>query len=359
MFNYVFGIKDIIIIILLLIIFFPFKKLKSLLVKNKVDEEKFKHDVNMDTYLKNKNEIDLIIKKDIKTEFGNEKKMRKLIKYSLDDGKRVRGVIISAIFKQLSKQDEIPDYVKEAILTMEYIHAASLIIDDMMDGDTDRRGKKCIHIKYGSTMAQLVALQLISLCYQKLCCSINLLNKQMKDSNKNICLILNTHIANNLKSLSIGQYIDINIPNDISKIGKSIKETVHHKQLLDVEDLIHKKTSSLFMISFVWPWLLYHNSKTDEELDEDIKNISEIAKLFGLIFQIADDFEDEIQDYKKQGKNSVMNYVIYHGKETAKVKYYQFVDKFFTLSEKNNILTQEIREIISYLNSKVDHYSKL
>lgn len=43
--------------------------------------------------------------------------------------------------------------MNKLILLIEYIHASSLIIDDMMDKDTIRRDKYTIHYKYGNNIA--------------------------------------------------------------------------------------------------------------------------------------------------------------------------------------------------------------
>lgn len=43
--------------------------------------------------------------------------------------------------------------MNKLILFVEYVHASSLIIDDMMDKDLIRRDKITVHCKYGNNLA--------------------------------------------------------------------------------------------------------------------------------------------------------------------------------------------------------------
>lgn len=58
-----------------------------------------------------------------------------------------------------------PERVFPAALGVEYGHMASLIHDDIMDGDTSRRGQDAAHIKYGVDTAVLTGDALIFLAY--------------------------------------------------------------------------------------------------------------------------------------------------------------------------------------------------
>ena len=48
---------------------------------------------------------------------------------------------------------------------VELAHAASLIVDDVIDEDTERRGQETLHVKYGNKAAMLNAIALLSLPY--------------------------------------------------------------------------------------------------------------------------------------------------------------------------------------------------
>lgn len=348
--------RDLIIIILLFILFYC--KLDYIKKFIKIIKRYFypiKHlEINSDLSLIKKEQINIIkyIKKNINIDIQN-KKLKKIIIYVIEDGKKVRPIIVSSIFKQLNnlnneinQNNPFPEnlnFIYEAAISIEFLHCASLIIDDIMDLDDERRGKVAVYIKYGLSMAQLTALILCSLSMQKIFNSFQKLNTTFPEANKNIPIILGNIVSDMVKNLSLGQYLDITINSNKSK--------------LNIEDLIHKKTSSLFEYCFVIPWVLTYYSKKDEELIIDIENMKTIAKLFGLIFQIADDFEDIEQDLKKQ-QNSIVNYVINKGSYSAYKDYNKFVIKFTKLSKKYNVLTPELEQIINYLTLKVNLYYK-
>ncbi len=312
----------------------------------------------IDSYIKNE------LYKDLKK--GD---MRDLCYYTLEGGKRVRSIILLSCFKQLSDNQGIihktlPPYVIDLVLCIEYIHCASLIIDDIMDDDDERRGKECLHVKYNATTAQLVAIQLVSMAFKRLCSSFKGLQKHYPDANKNIVLIICSLLSDNMNNLSMGQYLDISItediklPEDINKTGDMIKNAHKYtKYNVDIEDLIHKKTSSLFEISYILAWLLANCEKNDQEINEGIRKNRELARKFGLIFQISDDFEDVEQDLRRDGKNSIMNYVINKGLNNANKKYKTLVQEYLDLAKKYGVHSVEMQEIIDYLNKRVDVYT--
>lgn len=351
-------IKDILIIILIVIIIYiklPFDKIKKRYNKWKYQIKKLNINAKLDLISRKKKEVDKYLKKTLEQEIKNEK-MKTLFNYALEGGKRIRSIILISIYQQLNQCKKLPEYVINAMICIEYLHCASLIIDDIMDEDIERRGKECFHIKYGITMAQLIAIQLVSLAFQKICTSMQLINKE-KRVNKDITLIILTNISENINELSIGQYLDINLPKNISEIGNAIKDTIKNKKIkLDIEYLIHKKTSSLFKISFIWPWILTYYYYSNKKIIKGIKQIGQIANDFGMIFQIADDFEDVDRDLQRDGKNTVINYVIHYGYDQARCQYYNLINRFIDSSIKYNIYTPEIKQIINYLNKKVEIY---
>jgi geranylgeranyl pyrophosphate synthase len=106
------------------------------------------------------------------------------------------------------------------------------------------------------------------------------------------------------------------------------------------------------------PWIYSNYNLNSNDINDGINKMRNIAKQFGLIFQISDDFEDVEQDMKRDGKNSVMNYVINKGYYDAYNDYYDIVKKFNELTENENIRTKEMDQMINYLSKKVDVYYK-
>ena len=85
-------------------------------------------------------------------------KLREIIRYSLNDGKRLRPIIILDISYKLNGK-----YLYDLALLVELLHNASLIIDDLpsMDNDDYRREKLTVHKKYGERAAKITAYFLV------------------------------------------------------------------------------------------------------------------------------------------------------------------------------------------------------
>lgn len=352
--------KDLIIILLILIIIYlkspEFKSIKKIYYDWKYPITIFKIKYKGSILKKYQNIINDHINNNLNTIQQN--KLKKMCKYGLVDGKKIRPCILLSIFEKLSQTSYIPNYVLDAAIAIEYIHCSSLILDDMMDNDIKRRGKKCIHIKYGKATAQLIAIQLVVMAIENICNCMKIIILENNNLNKNFIPIFCNIISKNITDLNIGQFMDINFPINIELTGDTFKNAIKYKKInMKVEDMIHKKTSSLFEISFIWAWILSSNYGNDNILQK-VEEIGIIAKYFGLIFQICDDFEDVNQDLKKDGKNCVMNYVICFGPKKSKKKYYQNVEKFINSCIEKNIYTELLQEIIMNLNFKTNKYYK-
>ena len=105
-----------------------------------------------------------------------------MCKYALSDGKRVRTILM----KQIN-----PDINLDNLLIIEYLHASSLILDDIMDNDTTRRDKECVHIKYGLPMGLMTSVYLVTLALSK----ANITDKD--------------EIVKTFNELCLGQFMDI------------------------------------------------------------------------------------------------------------------------------------------------------
>jgi hypothetical protein len=81
-----------------------------------------------------------------------------------------------------------------------------------------------------------------------------------------------------------------------------------------------------------------------------------MAKQFGLLFQIADDFEDVKKDSLRHAKHLSVNYVIQKGYYDAYRDYTALGKQFYELSQKENVLTDELKQLVTYLNTKAQLY---
>jgi geranylgeranyl pyrophosphate synthase len=91
--------------------------------------------------------------------------MYEAMRYALlGAGKRVRPLRVLDIAKQCAPQSDWKRLAMPAALAIEYVHAYSLIHDDLpcMDNDDMRRGKPTIHRRFGEAVAILTGDGLLS-----------------------------------------------------------------------------------------------------------------------------------------------------------------------------------------------------
>ena len=83
--------------------------------------------------------------------------------------------------------------------------------------------------------------------------------------------------------------------------------------------MIHKKTVTLFEISFVWGWLFGGGDPAKLDL------VKQCAAHFGMAFQIADDIDDMAQDLAHDHPLNIANAL---GKERAKQMFHEEMKLF-------------------------------
>ena len=220
---------------------------------------------------------------------------------SIKGGKRFRALLIYAI-GEISQTDKLTlDHLASSI---EFIHAYSLIHDDLpsMDNDDLRRGKPTCHVKYDEAHAILAGDGLQSLAFKILSSPTFLVDDQKK-----IKIIHSLSDAIGINGMVKGQSLDI----------KATLKIVDIKQLEKLQEL---KTGLLFdAIGYV----SYLSSKNPTE-ETKIK-ITKLCSVLGKIYQITDDILDyESNDEAlgktsgKDQKNNKLTYVSLLGIDEAK-----------------------------------------
>jgi len=213
---------------------------------------------------------------------------------AFNGGKRIRPFLVETFAKFANIPKKHYFRVSAAI---ECIHAYSLIHDDLpsMDNDDFRRGKPSVHRKFDEAQAILAGDSLHDISFELLADK-----KTFYDSKVRINLIHYLSIILGSRGLAGGQSLDLIFENKKTKKNKII-------------EMYKMKTSSLFSFSCSAPFIMGEKNKKDIEFAKQYGNI------FGIIFQIIDDFLDEVSNFdkigktpgkdKKQGKNTLIKHM--------------------------------------------------
>jgi len=297
----------------------------------------FKNNINMSFVSPYKDIINNNIDKHLSEYFSNDTNLKNIVMYSLNNGQRIRPSISIDIYNSLTGNENIG----YTALSIEYIHTASLIIDDLpcMDNALLRRNQECVHKHYGEAIAQIVSVLLMSLGMDTISKSTcNLLESQI---NK-IGVFFLQNFSSTITRASDGQLLDLATVND--SIGNILKKVSSE---IDTTEIIRKKTGSFFETSFLIGWL-YGGGDFNK-----VDTIKKIADIFGMIYQIIDDIYDQEEDLLTNKKNTTQNYAIRHGVDKAIQDTKDFINEFKI--EMNNIkmFSTFFQNIISFLEHKL------
>lgn len=108
------------------------------------------------------NEDKDIIDKEAKSYFSPVNILEESMAYATDGGKRIRAFLYLETKKMFSQIIDENDY--KLALALEFIHAYSLVHDDLpaMDNDDFRRGQPSVHKKYGEDIGILTGDALLN-----------------------------------------------------------------------------------------------------------------------------------------------------------------------------------------------------
>ncbi len=280
--------------------------------------------------------INQYIEKDINKNI-KDPSLLEAIDYCLKDGKRWRPILFLSIF-ETSKIEKIHyPTLSDCFLFLEYIHNASLIVDDlpMMDNDDYRRNKLTLHKQFDESTSKLAALQLMLLSLYKIQTMLVELKKKEYFTSHEMFLEFTekiNHLVYSLlgnNGLCVGQLMDL-----------KMKESTNLEEWLD---MVYKKTGSLFILSISLGYIL--SRKTTNNLEEIMK----IGEYFGYIYQILDDLEDFETDKKKQYHNNILFYV--NREEANKMVQTYFTD-MINLINKYNLGCITLKNISKLLKLK-------
>lgn len=252
--------------------------------------------------------------------FGTPTPLRDAIEYALKNGgKRLRPSIVLMVGEALGSSVDLSD----AALAVEYFHTATLIADDLpcMDDEEERRHHPALHKVFRESTALLATYALIAEGYDRI--------RRNAPNGKVLALAVKSAAHNaGIEGVTGGQFLDLN-PSAMSEAR--------------LRELIQKKTSALFELSFVLGWLFGGGNLAQIPL------VQKCAAHFGLIFQILDDFDDYEKDRKKE---QCINYPFLMGREhTAQVLEEEFASLRGVL-KKLRLLSPQITSLIVLLEQK-------
>lgn len=194
---------------------------------------------------------------------SNSPLLNKIVdKYLETKGKQIRPIIVVLSAKFFGA--EVSDGVLCGAASVELLHNASLIHDDVIDETKQRRGHDTINNTWDNHIAVLVGDFFVS---NALACAIR----------TNDFRVIST-ISDLGKELSTGEIDQI----DVAK-HHSIDEQAYFS-------IINKKTASLFQSC------VKVGGYSVGASDTDIANLSKFVELLGLSFQIKDDIFDYFKD---------------------------------------------------------------
>lgn len=269
------------------------------------------------------------------------------MRYVLKGGKRLRPILTLAILEKLSPETW-NEYIK-LCLVPEFIHCASLIIDDLpaFDDAKERRNQICVHIAKGEGIAYLLSFNLVT---EAIILIQNHLGKLKRHyTEKDAYAKYETQL----------QYIIQNIGNKRA-LGGQLLSTYHTGGSVNVRDLekperldhklicdiLYKKTSSFFEIAIVVGWIIGHGDL--DKLDE----IQRLSNLLGLCYQIYDDYIDYHEDTDDAAHFS-HNYVYHRGIDQAATDFLVYKSELGVLINKLNLQCPVFDYIQNFMETSI------
>jgi farnesyl diphosphate synthase len=196
----------------------------------------------------------------------------------LDGGKRLRPLLVLAACQAADGQREP---ALRAAVSVELIHAYSLIHDDMpcMDNDVLRRGKPTVHVRFGQAQAMLAGDAMQALAFEVLTPEAGV----EPVLQARLCALLARSAGH--AGMAGGQAIDL------ASIGRSLDERA-------LRDMHRRKTGALLQASVLMGAACGRCEPRAWEA------LSDYGAALGLAFQVVDDILDVTQESHTLGKTA-------------------------------------------------------
>lgn len=228
---------------------------------------------------------------------------------ALSGGKRLRPIILLEVARAAAARGGAsePVDVAEAALFIEYLHTASLVVDDLPEFDNDivRRGAPSLHAAAGPAVAQMAALALVAAAFQNMCRQIDVLRDAGHPAPDLAGTLACSEVCRALGAAGAagGQCKDIAPPDVLYEEGGGRA----------VADLVYQKTATFFEIAFVVGWLAAGGGAGR------VGAMREAGRQLGTAFQIADDLADQEADAARAAAGRPgWNYATEYGRAAAR-----------------------------------------
>ncbi len=184
-------------------------------------------------------------------------------------GKRIRPLLTLAVADLFNYTGKADIYLGTAI---EYVHSATLLHDDVIDGSEKRRGKTTANLVWDNKSAVLVGDFLFSRAFQLM----------VKTNSLKVMKILSNASA----IISQGEILQMGVTRNIKATKKQYME------------VIKSKTAALFIAA------CHASSTLTNTNGENIEAIIKYGEFIGISFQLIDDYLDYVGSKKTIGKNT-------------------------------------------------------
>jgi len=210
---------------------------------------------------------------------------------ALAPGKRLRPLLVLLGFDAVGGKKRARPGVLPAAAALEFVHAFSLVHDDLpaLDDDDLRRGRPTLHRKYDQATAILAGDALLTLAFEELA-TVALSGV---DARRGAMAVLELSAAAGAAGMIGGQMLDLAAEG---RWGKTLARAGATKA--GVEAIHVRKTGALIAAALVIGGCLGGGDPRQMAALEDI------GLDLGLAFQIADDLLNETGDAATLGKNA-------------------------------------------------------
>lgn len=209
---------------------------------------------------------------------GVEPRLAEVVAYALStEGSLMRAQLGYTVMRCV---DAHPEDARRFGIAVELFHTASLLFDDMpsMDNATYRRGRLCLHRKFGEADATLAALALITEAYDLLFATMLGRPAACSVAARGVM-----HDCLGVRGILSGQAADLHY---------SAREHAES----DVLSIAAGKTSTLLRLLLVFPARLFAVP------DGAVGRLEKLAANWGCAYQVLDDIKDSLGSELSTGK---------------------------------------------------------